>query len=276
MDEGSEGRLWPKLLNVFKKSDPRLEEHIIEASEEGEIRSEVVSMLLNVLELKDTEAYEIMVPRTDIIGAEIEGGISEVARQIIDHGHSRIPVFRDTKDNILGIVHAKDIISPLLGGDTDYDISELMRVPFFVPENTKVKKLLTEFQSGRIHMAIVQDDYGGTSGLITLEDVLEEIVGDISDEYDAKRPSEVEELDDGKLLVSGRLPLYELSEKLELQLDSEHVETIGGYLSQLAGRIPGTGEFITISGYKFTVHDGDNKQVSSIMIEPLNSTPDQE
>lgn len=274
MDEGSEGRLWPKFLNIFKKHDPRLEEHILEASEDGEIRSEVVSILLNVLELKDTEAQEIMVPRTDIIGVEIDGGISEVANQIVTHSHSRIPVYKDTKDNILGIVHAKDIIKHLINGETDYDLSELMRVPFFVPENTKVKKLLTEFQSGRIHMAIVQDEYGGTSGLITLEDVLEEIVGDIEDEYDAERPADIQDLEDGKILVSGRVPLYDISEKLELQLDSEHVETIGGYLSQLAGRIPAKGEFITLSGFKFTVHDGDNKQVSAILIEPINQLPE--
>lgn len=276
MDEGSDGRLWPKFLNIFKKHDPRLEEHIIEASEDGEIRSEVGSMLLNVLELKDTEAQEIMVPRTDIIGVEFEGGITELAHLIIEHSHSRIPVYRETRDNILGIVHAKDIIKPLLDGDTDCDLSEIMRVPFFVPENTKVKKLLTEFQSGRIHMAIVQDEYGGTSGLITLEDVLEEIVGDISDEYDADRPLDIQDLGAGKLLVSGRVPLYEISEKLDLLLDSEHVETIGGYLSQLAGRIPGKGEFITLSGLKFTVHDGDNKQVTSILIEPINQLPEAE
>ncbi|TIH20030.1 HlyC/CorC family transporter [Marinifilum sp. JC120] len=268
MDDGSEGRLWAKMVNIFKKTDPPLEEHILEASEDGEIKDEVVSMLLNVLELKDTEASEIMIPRTDMVGVEIGGGLADVAQEIIEHGHSRIPVYQETKDRIVGIIHAKDIIAPLLGGNTETPLEEIMRKPFFVSENVKVKTLLKEFRTGRIHMAILQDEYGGTSGLITMEDVLEEIVGDISDEHDADRPSDFEELENGKFLISGRVPLTEVSEKLDLTLDSEHVESIGGYISELTGRIPHVGEFINISGYKFTVHEGDAKQITSILIDP--------
>ncbi|WP_419780033.1 hemolysin family protein [Maridesulfovibrio sp.] len=268
LDDGSEGRLWAKMVNIFKKTDAPLEEHILEASEDGEIKEEVVSMLLNVLELKDTEASEIMIPRTDMIGVEINSSLAEVAEQIMEYGHSRIPVFRDTKDKIIGIIHAKDIIAPLLKGKSDTPLDAIMRKPFFVSENIKVKSLLREFQSGRVHMAILQDEYGGTSGLLTMEDVLEEIVGDISDEHDAVRPSDFEELESGKFLISGRVPLTEVSEKLDLSLDSEHVESIGGYISELTGRIPHVGEFINISGFKFTVHEGDAKQIISILIDP--------
>ncbi|WP_319759431.1 hemolysin family protein [Maridesulfovibrio sp.] len=268
MDDGSEGRLWAKMVNIFKKSDPPLEEHILEASEDGEIKEEMVSMLLNVLEMRDTEASEIMIPRTDMVGVEIDSGLAEVAEQIIEHGHSRIPVYQETKDKIIGIVHAKDIIAPLLRGNTDMPLDKIMRKAFFVSENIKVRALLKEFQAGRVHMAILQDEYGGTSGLLTMEDVLEEIVGDISDEHDADRPSDFERLDSGKYLISGRVPLTDVSEKLNLTLDSEHVESIGGYISELTGRIPHVGEFINISGYKFTVHEGDAKQIISILIDP--------
>ncbi|SDL13781.1 magnesium and cobalt transporter [Maridesulfovibrio ferrireducens] len=268
MDDGSEGRLWAKLINLFRKTDSPLEEHILEAREEGEIKSEVVSMLLNVLELKDTTANEIMIPRTDIIGAEISGGLAEVAEQIIEHGHSRIPVYMDTKDHIVGIVHAKDIIAPLLAGQTYESLEKILRDPFIVSENIQIKTLLKEFQSGRNHMAILQDEYGGTSGLITMEDVLEEIVGDISDEHDVVRPSDFYEREDGNFMVSGRVSLCEVSEKFDLDLESEHVDSIGGYLSELMGRIPHIGEFIDLSGYRFTVHESDAKQITSILVEP--------
>ncbi|CCO24274.1 hemolysin family protein [Maridesulfovibrio hydrothermalis] len=268
MDDGSEGRLWAKMVNIFKKADSPLEEHILEAREDGEIKGEVVSMLLNVLELKDTAASEIMIPRTDMIGVELEAGLAEVAKLIIEYGHSRIPVYQNTKDKIIGIIHAKDVIAPLLNGDIDISLEKIMRAPFFASEHVIVKTLLKEFQSGRIHMAILQDEYGGTSGLITMEDVLEEIVGEISDEHDVDRPSDFNELESGKYLVSGRVPLTEVSEKLGLKLDSEHVDSIGGYLSELTGRIPHVGEFINISGYKFTVHEGDAKQIITILIDP--------
>ncbi|WP_320007869.1 hemolysin family protein [Maridesulfovibrio sp.] len=268
MDDGSEGRLWAKMVNIFKKADAPLEEHILDASEDGEIKEEVVSMLLNVLELKDTEACEIMTPRTDMIGIEINSSLAEVAEHIIEHGHSRLPVYKDSKDKIIGILHAKDIIDPLLRGKKDIKLEEIIRKPFFVSENTKVRALLKEFQSGRVHLAILQDEYGGTSGLLTMEDVLEEIVGDISDEHDADRPSDFEELESGKFLISGRVPLTEVSEKFNLTLDSEHVESIGGYISELTGGIPEVGEFINISGFKFTVHEGDAKQIISILVDP--------
>ncbi len=268
MDDGSEGRLWAKLINIFRKADSPLEEHILEAREDGEIKSEVVSMLLNVLELKDTTASEIMIPRTDIIGAEIGGGLTEVAEQIIEHCHSRIPVYMDSKDHIIGIVHAKDIIAPLLACKRDESLENLLREPYIVSENIQIKTLLKEFQSGRVHMAILQDEYGGTSGLITMEDILEEIVGDIADEYDAVRPSDFYERDDGSFMISGRVSLYEVSEKLNLELDSEHVDSIGGYLSELMGRIPNVGEFLDFAGYKFTIHESDAKQIISILVEP--------
>lgn len=256
----------------FQKNRLPLEEHILEASEDGEIKGEVVSMLLNVLELKDTEASEIMIPRTDMIGADVDDGLAEVAKLIIEYGHSRIPVYEDTKDAIVGIIHAKDVIAPLLHGEINISLKEIMRQPFFVSENIKVKTLLKKFQTGRNHMAILQDEYGGTSGLITMEDVLEEIVGEISDEHDAERPSDFKKLESGTYLVSGRVPLTEISEKLGLHLDSEHVDSIGGYLSELTGRIPHVGEFYDVCGYKFTVHEGDAKQIISILIDPPTGT----
>ncbi len=268
MDDGSEGRLWAKLINIFRKAESPLEEHILEAREDGEIKSEVVSMLLNVLELKDTTASEIMIPRTDIIGAEFDGGLAEVAEQIIEHGHSRIPVYKDSKDNIIGVVHAKDLIAPLLQGNPSGSLESIMRDPFVVSENIQIKSLLKEFQSGRIHMAILLDEYGGTSGMITMEDILEEIVGEISDEHDADRPSDFKELENGSFLISSRIPLSEVAEKFNIPLDSEHVDSIGGYISELTGRIPHIGEFINVSGYKFTVHDSDAKQITSILVEP--------
>lgn len=271
-----------RFKNIFKKlfgsNGHPLEEHILEAEEEGELEKDEVSMLLNILDLDEKEVSEIMVPRTDMVCAENHSSVEDVARIIFSLGaHSRIPLFEETKDRIIGQVHAKDLLEPLLRGMGAAPASSYMRPPYFVPEDMSLDMVLSRFKKNKIHMAIVQDEYGGTAGLVTMEDVLEEIVGEIADEYDEERPDEFVVNKDGSLTVSGRVTLEDLCEKCALELESEDVDSIGGYLAAMAGRIPHAGEFFMIDNMKFTVLEADERQIWSIRLEqaPESQTPDE-
>ncbi|WP_348981250.1 hemolysin family protein [Salidesulfovibrio onnuriiensis] len=236
----------------------------------GEIESDELDMLLNVLDLDEKLVTEVMVPRIDMECADVASTIRQVAETITGgDAHSRIPIYRESKDQIVGMVHAKDLLTPLLEGRTEDPISGLLRPPFFIPETATLDKVLNVFKANGVHIAIVQDEYGGTSGLVTLDDILEEIVGEIQDEYDAERPDEIEVLEDGSLLISGRVMLDDLEEEFDIHLDSEQVDSIGGYLTEMAGRIPHEGEFFTLEGRRFTVREADAKQISLIHVQAL-------
>ncbi len=280
MDEDSDHRFLSRIVNLFR-SKPNchdLEEHILDAKDEGAIPPEEVSMLLNVLDLGKTRVEDIMVPRIDIACAEVEASLEELARLIVDCGHSRIPIYEETKDRMVGIVHAKDLLRPLqdprCGGETACTTRQIMRPIFFVNAQASVRSLLRQFQTGHMHLGIVQDEYGGTAGLVTMEDVLEEIVGDIEDEYDALRPDEIERRDDGTLLCSGRTLLEDVNQALGLDLTSEDVESIGGYLTELAGAVPADGAAFDLGPWRFVVQDADAKHVRTVRIEPLRPRPE--
>ena len=267
MDDGSEGRLRSLFRHFFKKND--LEDRIQDAKDEGEIQSEDMSMLLNVLDLGERTVGKIMIPRMDIVCTELDTPLIELGEIFVKSGHSRIPLYKDNRDSIVGVVHAKDILAPLLRGQSmDSRVDSLMRPPYFVSEYMSIRNVLSELKAKKTHLAIVLDEYGGTAGLVTLEDVLEEIVGDIRDEYDPETPDEVMVQDDGSLKASGRASLEDIAERTGLPIDSEQVETLGGYLAALAGRIPRQGEFFDIGGSRFTVTEANVKPVNWVLIEP--------
>jgi magnesium and cobalt transporter len=270
LDEGSDSRLSNIFKKIFGSNGQQLEEHILEARAEGEIENEEVSMLLNILDFDEKHVSEIMVPRTDMACADAGSTVGDIAEIIINQGaHSRIPIYKDTRDHILGIVHAKDLLSPLLEGRRDMPVTSLMRPPFFVPEEMRLDKVLATFKREKHHMAIVQDEYGGTSGMVTMEDVLEEIVGEISDEYDQERPDEILEIEDNVFIVSGRTLLDEVSEKCGFELESGEVDSIGGYVAAMAGRIPREGEVFLVDNRQFTIIRSDERQIWSIRIDPI-------
>ncbi len=270
MDENTDSRFWSVIGKVFGiKNDPPVEGAIMDALQEGELRSDEVAMLLNVLRLGRKQVQEIVIPRPDIVCAEAESTIGDVAELIVSSGHSRIPLYEDNRDHMVGVVHAKDLMHYLRQPDGGAKPArKLMRTPFFIPETKNVKDLLQEFRTRKVHLAIALDEYGGTSGLVTFEDVLEEIVGEIEDEHDLPRPEEIQVLDASTLLISGRADLDDLQKRIGLQLDSDQVETIGGYLSELAGRVPEEGERFTLSGYGLTVEEADAKQIRWLKVEP--------
>ena len=269
MDDDSDSRFWGALGKFFRQKSISIEELIQEARAEGSLVPEDASMLLNILRLEKKQVFDIMVPRPDIVCAEAEDGIPAICELIRSHGHSRIPIYEDNRDNILGVVYAKDLLAHIVGASGEYpDPRSIMRAPFFVPETLDLKRMLLEFRNQKKHMAVALDEYGGTSGLITLEDVLEEIVGEIEDEHDPSKPEEIQETSPGVYLVSGRFPLEDLNAALGLDLESEQVETIGGFLTELAGRVPRQGDAFTLEGRRFTIREADRRQIRWIAIEP--------
>ena len=270
MDEGSDSRFTSIFKKIFGSNGLQLEEHILEAKAEGEIDRDEVSMLLNILDFDEKQVTEIMVPRTDMVCVDIDSSVRDAADVIVTQGsHSRIPVYRENKDHIIGVVHAKDLLKPLLEGNPELSVAEILRQAYFVPEEMCLDDVLSSFKREKLHMAIVVDEYGGTSGMVTMEDVLEEIVGEIADEYDQERPEEIQDLGDNIFIVSGRVPLEEVCERCALQLESGDVDSIGGFLGAMAGRIPKKDEFFTFDGKRFTVLEADERQIWSIKIEPL-------
>lgn len=268
MDGGSDSTIWSRLRKVFRRDDEEsLEKAILEASADGEVAPEEESMLLSILRFDDLQVQDIMTPRTDIDCVPIGTSLMDVAKIIVESGHSRIPVFNDTRDNIVGMVHAKDLLRCLVDMEQDHPVDSLMSTPFFVPETKGVRDLLQEFRSRKQHIAIALDEYGGISGLITIEDVIEEIVGDIEDEHDAPREEDIRILADKHFELTGRALLEELNE-LGIELESEEVDTIGGYLSLQAGHVPLAGEVFTIEGWQFTVQEADVKFIRRITVEP--------
>jgi magnesium and cobalt transporter len=278
LDEGSESRLRSIFRRIFSiKSENHVEELILEARAEGELKNDEASMLLNVLRLRQKQVQDIMVPRPDIVAAEISSSIHDVAELIIEKGHSRIPIFRENKDQIIGIVHAKDLLKSLLHpGEPDSALEVIMRQPLFIPETKNLENMLLEFQGKKAHLAIAVDEYGGTSGLVTFEDVLEEIVGEIEDEYDAPRPEEIQPLDGRTFLLSGRALLDDLEQEYGVSLRSEQVETIGGYITENLGRVPVNGEVLELNGYRFQIKDADVRQILWMTLEPIEITEDTE
>ena len=280
MDSNSDSTssLWDRIVGLFHKNrEELLEKAIKDASEDGELEPSEGSMLLSVLRLDELQVQDIMIPRPDIVCAESEVAVSDVVDMITQTGHSRIPIYKETRDNIIGVAYAKDLLALL---KDDFDISQpitkFIRPPYMVPETKKVKELLQEFRGRKTHLALAIDEYGGTSGLATIEDVIEVIVGDIEDEYDSPKISEIEMLEDGGLVLSGRAELEDL-ESYGIKVSSEEVDTIGGYLSLLAGKVPQAGEKFSIANRTFEVIASDAKQIQTINVSPLfNSTEAEE
>jgi len=274
----SPGRsFWSRLAEVFgvrTDSLENLEQAIIEARNDGELEAAEGSMILSILKLDDVKVQDIMTPRMDFDCVEIGTPIVEAAACCVESGHSRLPVYEESRDNIIGIIHAKDMLKPLLGEQRDSTpVDGLMRQPYFVPETKLVSELLQEFRTRKNHLAIVVDEYGGTSGLVTIEDVLEEIVGEIEDEHDAPKKEDITEQAPGVLALSGRAFLEDL-QPYGIQIADDEVDTIGGYLCLEAGHVPGQGEEFTLDGWHFHVDDADLKQilhVTATRVEPVEA-----
>ena len=213
-----------------------------------------VRMIRGVVGLDKTIAREIMIPRVDMVAAEIDIPIVDLVDLMITGGHSRIPVYRGDLDRIEGIAHARDLLRHLVesSGITAIPIESVIRPPLFIPESKSLEELLNEFQQVRVHMAIVVDEYGGVSGLVTIEDLLEEIVGEIQDEFDVGEP-EIESIGDNEFLMDARVSIDQLVDLLGVSVEGEGFDTLGGFVYQQLGKIPSPGDFFEYDGIKVEV-----------------------
>ena len=207
----------------------------------GGVEEQEKRMIRGVIGLEDQTAREIMVPRIDIAAADVEDDIASVADIINERGYSRIPVYRENIDDIVGIVYAKDLLRAVTNGGGNQTLSQLLREPMFIPETKRLDQLLTEMRAARTHMCIVVDEYGGTAGLATIEDLLEEIVGEIEDEYDVAQPA-IEIISDDEVVLDASAQTDVLRELFDQDVDSEEFDTVGGFLIHQLGRLPAVGD----------------------------------
>ena len=241
---------------------------LIDASEQrGIIDEEEGDMLQSILELDETIVREVMVPRTDMVCVDAAEPFSLVLDAVLKSGHSRIPIYKENNDNIIGLVYAKDLLRYWGQPLDDIKLEEVLRQPFLVPESKLVSDLLKEFRETQVHIAIVIDEYGGTSGLVTIEDLIEEIVGEIRDEYDLEDEWLIEE-PNGTILVDGRLNIEDFEEHFDIEVEREKFDTVGGYLVEHLGRVPGAGERVVVDGHEFLVVDGDQRAIRQLRIIP--------
>jgi len=274
LEDDSEQGFWGFIKSLIKKKtrldySNELTEEIHDLIDEGQakglITNEESHMVYGVLDLKETEAHSIMIPRTEILSAAADATLGEVINLVTDCGHTRIPIHKDNIDHVVGILHSKDLLK-LLGKAPESKIPfDILRKPFFVPENRRVSDLLKDLQEKMTHLAIVTDEYGGTAGIITVEDILEEIVGEIMDEHDYDEPL-LEVLDDGSLLVDARLEVEKLGAQLEIDLPEGGFESVGGFLIHLIGRIPEVNEKVVFQDIEMIIKKGDQRKIEEVLI----------
>jgi len=277
-DEGR-SRLWRGMRHLIfgEDSEPTLraeiEEAIDEAEESGPVAGDLSSterqMLRNLLHFGEQTAGEIAVTRGDIMAVPSTISFDALVRAFVDAGHSRLPVYGESLDEVIGMVHIKDVFMANVDESRDRSMATLMREPLFVPESMGVIELLARMRGQRIHLAIVVDEFGGTEGLVTIEDVVEEIVGEIEDEHDEAESGMLTMLDEGLWEADARLELEELAEAVDARLSSkeDEVDTLGGLVFLLAGRIPQKGECVTHpSGWKLEAIDSDPRKIIRVRL----------
>ncbi|MDX3884923.1 MULTISPECIES: hemolysin family protein [Sphingomonadales] len=286
----SSGRLWRGLRALLfgEENEPTLRDQIEEAIEEhegeaptkGDLSPIERQMLRNLLHFGERTAGDIGVPRADIIAVPETISFADLVATLVDAGHSRLPVYRESLDEVIGMVHVKDVFTILAsGGPHPATLEGLIRQPRYVPESMGVLDLLAEMRATRTHLAIVLDEYSGTEGLVTIEDLVEEIVGEIDDEHDEETQALLVPLEDGIWEADARAELEDVAEIIDPRLAEvdEDIDTIGGLASVLSGHVPQIGEVVTHkSGWQLEITDGDAKRVSRLRLHPPRDLPAEE
>ena len=251
-------------------SEIDLEEEI---GDEGLDRRER-AMIRAILHLDETPVREIMVPRVDVISLEVTTTLDQAVPRALESGHSRLPVYEESPDNIIGILYTRDLLAASSRGQgaAAPTIRDLLRPAFFVPESKRVNEMLTEFQQRRVHLAIVVDEYGGVSGIVTIEDLLEEIVGEIEDEFDREEPS-VEHLPSGEYLIDAGLSVDEFNNEFKVNLEAKGFDTMGGFLLNKLGRIPLAGDTVEEAGLRMQVVATAGRRIKKVRISKPEPVP---
>ena len=254
---------------VFVTRD-EIEQFVKIGEESGALEASERRMIDGIIDFDETRVHEIMIPRTDMIAIEADAKLGEAVSLFIEEGHSRIPVYEESPDNIVGILYVKDTLKNLSEGNLESGVRELHRKPIFVPETIRTAELLENMRREHIHIAIIVDEYGGVAGIVTMEDILEQIVGEIQDEYDEEAP-EIQKLDDGSYMVQGIMSLEDLNEELGTDFHSDDAETIGGLVLILSGSFPDEGEVFHYEGWTMRVAGLEDHRITL-----LNLSKDEE
>lgn len=233
------------------------------------LEEEERQMIRGVIELEFTPVREVMVPRTDMVAVDIEDGFEKLAAIMVERGFSRVPVYEGNVDNIIGIVHGKQVLRYLATGKVPPDMHELIRPAYYVPESKRIHELLTEMREKRLSIAIVADEYGGTAGLVTIEDLLEEIVGEIRDEFDLEE-QEVQPLTANDVIVDARVPIDELAEIFEIQIERDDFDSVGGLIVNQLGRMPSVGDNVRVNGISLKVLSVAGRRIKKVRVTKID------
>jgi CBS domain containing-hemolysin-like protein len=243
-----------------------IQELLEEGEEQGLISSMEEQMISSIFDFRDTLANEIMTPAAEIVSFDVTAPISDIIEAMIDEGYTRIPIYRESTDRIIGILHAKDLLK-LCAGEThcEGDIEAYLNQPYLISEDKPIVDLLREFQKNKIHMSVVMDEFGAVRGLVTLEDILEEIVGEIDDEYDVD-DDDFEKIDDSTMLVQARVDIEDVEQRLGIKLPEGPYESIGGLIIHILGRIGVEGDTIQVGDIRLIVHTAGRRRIKKVKI----------
>ncbi len=260
---------WWRRLTSRLIGGPRTREDLKElldgAQEDGLVDADAAQMIEGVFETRELQSRDIMVPRAQMACIEREWSLEKILATVIESGHSRFPVIGDTKDEIVGILLAKDLLKFTTAAAT-FDLARVMRPAVFVPESKRVNVLLKDFKRNHQHMAIVADEYGGVGGLVTIEDILETIVGEIDDEHDEAQSAHIIKQDERRYLVNALTPIAEFNDQFECEFSDEEFDTIGGLVVQEFGHLPRRGESIKLDRFQFSVQRADSRRVQQLQV----------
>jgi CBS domain containing-hemolysin-like protein len=264
-------KLFERFVHGRKKMTAYEIQDLIKASEdEGVVNEEESEMIRSIFSLRSTVVREVMVPRIDMACISVEATVREILETILACGHSRIPVFENSVDNVIGLLYAKDMLKYWGLSEDLIRVRSIMRSPYFIPETKNLEHLLQEFKSKHVHLAIVIDEYGGTSGLITIEDLLEQIVGDIQDEHDREEALFTTN-DDGSLTADARLPIEELEQLFDMEIEHDKFDTVGGLIFHLTGKISAPGDTVENEQLVIAVLDSDERKIKRVCITRKNN-----
>ncbi|CAA6806892.1 MAG: Magnesium and cobalt efflux protein CorC [uncultured Thiotrichaceae bacterium] len=250
------------------KSRDSLIEDIREAHKEGLLDDDTLKMIEGVMKVDHEQARDIMLPKSQIHFIHRNSNYRDILKQVMQSGHSRYPVIDESRDDIEGILHTKDLLK-YIGRENEFDIDDIMRDAVYATESQRLDTLLTEFRDRRSHMAVVIDEYGGLSGLVTIEDILEEIVGDIVDEHDLTETPEIQDRQDGSFSVLATTNIEDVNEYFDLHLETNQFDTIGGLITHSIGNIPKKGEETVLENCQFTVLDSDGRRIHQLRAIPM-------
>ncbi len=263
---------------LFEPTDQeQLIEVIRNASEEHILDAEALSIVEGALTVSEMQARDVMIPRSQVVMVSRDAPKEDTLRLVCEEGHSRFPVIDDDRDDIIGIVLAKDLLSSVVSADKlDFDLREIMRPAVFIPESKRLNVLLREFRARRNHMAIVVDEYGGVAGIVTIENVLEQIVGEIEDEHDIDDDAPILKRDDTTFTVKALTSLEDFNEYFEVEWSEDEFDTVGGFVMNHFGHLPSRDETVTIGRFKFTVMRADNRRIHLLEMSVLPAEDEQQ